>query len=374
MTLSRSINKATSKVKYVRSLFERLLILLDKKNQTYFPEHPQKNKLTILADQLKWIFQNKELSHYYYVYGQDRKTPEPTIEIMPYRRFTTIRDKANLNPAGTKFNYACVLRDKFLFGQFLKSLNVPTPKNLALIDTSGITWLSDMHRTPLDAIKDMEIDGFCKKLLGIQGEGAFPLKVAAGKIYSRDSELSIEGLRKQITALYLLQDRIKQHHTLSQLHPSSINTMRIITFNQGGEIEVFGAVLRMGANGSSVDNWNAGGISISIDINTGRLRGWGMYKPGYGGKVEVHPDSGITLPGFELPLFHESVALVSQVHRYLYGIHSIGWDVALTEEGPVVIEGNEDWGGGFTMRAVDNFRSRFLHLHERRRKKLSGLQ
>jgi hypothetical protein len=35
--------------------------------------------------------------------------------------------------------------------------------------------------------------------------------------------------------------------------------------------------------------------------------------------------------------------LAKKLHNELYGIHTAGWDIAIAENGPIVIEGNDNW-------------------------------
>ena len=54
--------------------------------------------------------------------------------------------------------------------------------------------------------------------------------------------------------------------------------------------------------------------------------------------------------------------MVLQVHEYFYGVHSIGWDIAISERGPVIIEANDDWDGAVAMALERNFRKRFFEM------------
>ena len=44
--------------------------------------------------------------------------------------------------------------------------------------------------------------------------------------------------------------------------------------------------------------------------------------------------------GYRLPYWNEVRELVKNVHAKLPDIKSIGWDVAITENGPILVEGN----------------------------------
>ncbi len=364
MKFHAPISAVAEKLSYTRKLFHDLNELVNDSSQTYFPDQQRKSRWSILRDQLLWIFRNKELNRYYYVYGLDRRYDKSSKEYLGYRKFRRMRDTANLHPKGLNFNYACIMRDKFVFGQFLKSLNIPTPKNIGLLNKQGITWIDGMKQTSYDQIARIDVDGFCKKLMGLKGEGAFALRTQNGEIFVGDKKLSVSALREKIQDEYLWQERVTQHHEMARLHPPSINTIRLLTFNNHGNIELFCGAMRIGTKGRPVDNWGAGGIAVGIDIATGTLRDYGKYKPGGGGRVYVHPNTGISLAGFKIPFYKESVKMVCDVHRYLYGIHSIGWDVAITENGPVLLEGNEGWDGSLNMSLEQNFKNRFLAMYK----------
>lgn len=370
MKVIKKLSAVTKIVTYPRKLILELADIVNNRQQTYFPELQQKSRWTIFREQLFWIIRNKEINRYYYVYGLDRKNEKKSPEIIGYKHFKKLRD-TNLHPPGINFNYACLLRDKFVFGQFIKSLNFPTPKNIALIDKKGITWLDNMQVQPLESLSQYnrgDVDGFCKKLSGLKGEGAFPLRFTGNKMFIGDNEITVEQLAKKIDGQYLLQQRLTQHPDMARMHPYSINTLRLLTFNNNGKIELFSAAFRVGTHKNSVDNWGAGGLAIGVDITTGKLRADGFLKPGGGGRLLSHPDSGITFLNYQIPFFEESAELVKKVHRYLYGIHSIGWDVAIMDNGPILIEANEGWDGSFAMCTDDHFKSRFLQMYNKENK------
>lgn len=172
-----------------------------------------------LARQFVVDHKTQRINRYYYIYGLDRKNVDTAKHVLSYRPFTKIRDSRNLKLEGMNFNYASVLRDKFVFGQFLSSLNIPTPKNIALMNSNDVTWLNTMQTDPLSSIANdpqTNINGFCKKLTGLQGLGAFPLRIAESKIYIDDVECSSSALSEKIDGKYLLQERIAQHPELEE--------------------------------------------------------------------------------------------------------------------------------------------------------------
>lgn len=99
----------------------------------------------------------------------------------------------------------------------------------------------------------------------------------------------------------------------------------------------------MGTNATgNVDNWAAGGLAIGIQ-NNGYLKKYGFYKPGYGTKTEKHPDSKIEFEKYKVPMLNEAYELSIKAHKFFYNVGAIGWDIAITEDGPVFVEGNDNF-------------------------------
>src|SRR5699024_4586331 len=53
---------------------------------------------------------------------------------------------------------------------------------------------------------------------------------------------------------YVVQEIIKQHPAVTKLHEGSINTLRIVTLFYKKKAHVLSSVIRMGVDGSRVDN------------------------------------------------------------------------------------------------------------------------
>ncbi len=85
-----------------------------------------------------------------------------------------------------------------------------------------------------------------------------------------------------------------------------------------------------------------GGVIVNIDTDTGKLEKYGFMKSQYGTIMEMHPYTGIKFEGITLPYIKEAVAQAIRFHSFL-NLHSIGWDIAITESGPYFIEGNDNW-------------------------------
>lgn len=102
------------------------------------------------------------------------------------------------------------------------------------------------------------------------------------------------------------------------------------------------AFVRMGMNRSLIDNASAGGCFAGVDLEQGTLiqNGFTLSEVGYS-VLERHPDTRVTFDGFAIPFFHE-VLLAAKRAAELTPLAVVGWDIAISENGPVLVEGNSN--------------------------------
>lgn len=137
----------------------------------------------------------------------------------------------------------------------------------------------------------------------------------------------------------LLEEVIPQHESMAALYPSSVNTVRMITYLQPtGTLVVIAAVLRIG-NGGVIDNFAAGGMFTMLD-EEGVARWPGVDKQS--NVYETHPVTGVTIPGFRVPRFTDILTMIDTAARRLPTVPYVGWDIAVTPDGPALIEANHN--------------------------------
>lgn len=136
----------------------------------------------------------------------------------------------------------------------------------------------------------------------------------------------------------VIEEIIVQAPEMEALHPGSLNTVRIPTIKTRTDTIIFHPRLRIGTGSSIVDNAASGGILAPIDSKTGVVSQRGITKLGQ--YCIVHPDSNVVLPGFRIPKWEQLVAMVKELADVVDGVHYVGWDCALTENGWIMIEGN----------------------------------
>jgi len=135
---------------------------------------------------------------------------------------------------------------------------------------------------------------------------------------------------------------IEQHSEINKIQSSSINSLRIITFVQDdGTIEIVSSLMRFGIGDSEVDNTTSGGMFIGIDHNTGTFKPFGLLTMQFGGdKLTHHPTSNFKFDGFKIPFYEEACQLCIDTLKYIPE-RWVGWDIAITPEGPTIIEAND---------------------------------
>ena len=136
-----------------------------------------------------------------------------------------------------------------------------------------------------------------------------------------------------------IEDSIVQHPALNRLYPNSVNSLRIITILDNNKVpHCIYMVQKMGYNGRIIDN---NGLFAPVDLETGKIK-----FPAHSGDTTrgvvytEHPDTHVKLLGYQIPFVKEAVDMCLKAALVVPQIRYIGWDVALTENGPVIIEGN----------------------------------
>lgn len=146
-------------------------------------------------------------------------------------------------------------------------------------------------------------------------------------------------LRKELIAdsYFLLEYYIYQHKALEKLYPESVNTLRVLTFvDENNDVIVLNTALKLG-NRSQRDNFSRGGLFSVPDEHGEIIR---PFVNKFGNIYETHPISGELLMGFQIPFYHEAIELCQRVALEVSGVRYVGWDVALTESGPILVDGS----------------------------------
>ena len=172
-----------------------------------------------------------------------------------------------------------------------------------------------------------------KPLDEMQGHGIY--KIAKG---------NAEKIGKLISMLqngsrYLLEEIVENVYALKAINPTSLNTVRVNTLrDRNSNIHFLNFVLRVGGANAEVDNFSSGGVIYPINKKLGIIDGPGMNKKGE--YFAYHPSTNMPMLGLNIPHFDKLKAFVKQMAILNPKAKLVGWDIAITETGFELIEGN----------------------------------
>jgi hypothetical protein len=139
---------------------------------------------------------------------------------------------------------------------------------------------------------------------------------------------------------FIAEEIIKQSDALAKFHPQSVNTLRLNTIRCKDEVVVWQCILRYGRGGNVVDNAHFGGCFSVIDDNGYAVAAGDVERHTF----TVHPDTGVPLTGFKVPDWEKACKLVRHLATKVGGLRYIGWDLAHTDNGWILVEANTSPG------------------------------
>jgi hypothetical protein len=154
----------------------------------------------------------------------------------------------------------------------------------------------------------------------------------------------------ELSSGIIIQRRMFDSAPLAKLSGRrGLQTMRINTLlDADRRVSILFYMIKILAGSTITDNFSLGTTGNLIaygDPDEGILRGAvSIHECGSGMKeVSVHPDTAIPFDGFRLPYWSEAIDLVKAAQRRFPELRTLGWDVAITEDGPALIEANARW-------------------------------
>ena len=161
----------------------------------------------------------------------------------------------------------------------------------------------------------------------------------------------IKNLIRSSEKDYIVQALVKQHPALEHVHQGSLNTIRVCTLMLDDGVHVLSAVLRMGVNKSRIDNVTAGGISAAIKFD-GKLDKY-AYTYYTGERFDKHPQ-GLVFEGYEIPSYHKLIDTVKLLAQTIGNFRLVSWDMAIDEDGDVLLIEANMRKGGINLHQFDN--------------------
>lgn len=323
-----------------------------KKTRAFLKDKNKKNIFRIIKEVIIITLRLRCIPTHYLTSFLYRKNIENYLDYLSMKEMLAVHSSSHIHtPEGFQ-----VLDNKLLFHEHFSKLGLNLPKKLAN-NFKNIWFVEQKTRVKnieifakedfVTAIKyifqEVGCDAiFIKPLYSSGGHGA--IKVTKGIFTATQSESLNQAFHTIINGFYIFQENINQHHELSRINASSLNTIRIDTLKSfSKKPEVISAYLRMGRSGKVVDNLMSGGIYAGIDIRSGKLHPIAFSKLEAGGAVfSKHPDSGVEFKDFSIPYFDKVKEMACEAAN-LITEKLVGWDIAVSSDGPVLIEGNGNY-------------------------------
>lgn len=247
-----------------------------------------------------------------------------------------------------------LLTNKLVSQSYLAAYGLPTIAPLAIFAPNMLLVSDRLLRTRAE-LRAFLLDAanypiFGKPIEGFQSLGALALlgcDAACGELVAvGDRRLTIDAalddIEKHYSAGYLFQKMVKPHRNLISVIGERLATLRILTIATPDGPKAFRAGWKLPAAGNVADNfWRPGNMLAGLDFETGRIE---RVTSGVGFEmtnVTHHPDTGAALIGLAVPDWERMKATAVEGAKLLRHFGVIGWDMAPTDNGPVIVEANE---------------------------------
>lgn len=180
-------------------------------------------------------------------------------------------------------------------------------------------------------------DCIVKPIGGHSGSGIY--KICKTEMSSLSDESLRKVFKEYIEEKRLIEECIFACNEIESFHPTSLNTIRVVTISRGEVVRFIGAILRMGAHNSFVDNTHAGGIFAQINLDSGIIESDGVDMAG--NRYAVHPDTLKVIKGFRIPHWQKVMDTCKKACVQMPNICFAGWDICILSNGKIeLIEGN----------------------------------
>ena len=321
-----------------------------------------KNILIILFPHIKWIVKFKNANKKAKVNGFTKKVWAFRKGFYPYtvdvceinshnkHEFINERFFEDLHPINGK--YSSIIDNKLFLPFLFKDYPELIPEyyfllnkgRLIKIEKDGNEW-----QDVLELLKSKKILAL-KRMGGSQGQGFIILEHRNNQFLFNKEPVGLKYLNSFLNKLdeYLITEYVDQADYSAKINNDSVNTVRYVCARDLKKHKFFIArsYHRFGRKGSYVDNLGSrkGGISVMIDIDSGKLKNIGLFK--HNGKLEkitgkiVHPDSKQIITGISIPDWNRITQRVLEFLDHMSFLKFAALDIVITNKGFKVLEIN----------------------------------
>jgi hypothetical protein len=334
-----------------KNLYDQYKILDYTLNPTYINKSVAlKSKFRIYSELINWYYKYGERNKMYFAWGLHEKG-KLLSDYISRKEFLKIKSKAERHLLKTNnislLNYDVITKDKFVANSFLSANNIPCIPHYGIVIRGQFYPTDNSDIDNLDLLLDKEKGIVFKNITLEFSEGFIIYQKKDDVIFMNSKENSLSELKKILgSGVWLVQKKISSHKALRMINNSALNTTRIVTIrDKKGPVYLTG--FQAFARGAAVtDSGSDGSIYVGVDIEKECLKEYGLYNTGDPVCTFLikHPDSDIIFKDYKIPFLKEAIQLCIKAHNLLYNNFIIGWDVAITDDGPFIVEANEKPG------------------------------
>lgn len=245
-----------------------------------------------------------------------------------------------------------LIKDKFLFYKHCSEFDIPV---VPTFDLDGF-----FGEITTGAVEDILKKGrlFLKPVDSAHGHGALVAKRDQEGSWAFNDQVGTLGdlyafcQSNKTYRNWIVQPVLETHPDLiPPCSPSCLSTVRVVTIRSESIVKVLYAVLKVGSGETQIDNFSLGSTGnglAAVDIESGKLgclrlsvsKTWPSIK-----SYEVDPGSGVRMSDITVPHWQEVKHLLIKAHNTFSDFKSLGWDVAITDNGVYILEANTNYGG-----------------------------
>ncbi len=249
----------------------------------------------------------------------------------------------NLGPTPINQQQRSIIDDKKVFADFCDKHQLATPPILALLHNEGNKQQSNrsLSKEPGHSI-------FVKPRHGARGEGCMLWQYRGANHYSQPNGIQLSwpevasSLEQHSEFCdFIMQPLLKNHSAIEDLSLNALSCIRLLTgLTPEGKIEAIAATFKMPLRQNQIISNH--GLNSPIDLQQGILGPAVRYRP-LTATFDQHPETEGQITGRILPHWPQALALALRAHKNLQSYVFLGWDLALTPAGPMLLEGNAGW-------------------------------
>lgn len=251
--------------------------------------------------------------------------------------------------------------DKLLFHSIMASAGFPLPELLAVVHPTrslpGVRCLRSVDEAVMFLSAREHYPLFAKPIEGIYSLAVLNADSITEGIIALRGLLQTAPVKDVADALivgntgFLIQRRLEPAVEIASAYGDRLWSVRMLVLLTPTGPVVHRATAKIPTGVNPADNyWRHGNLLGALDLTRGSIlrvvTGWADQFH----VIETHPDTGATLIGAEIPYWREAIDLVMATSPLLPGISTQSWDIAITKQGPVILEVN--YGGDLNLSQI----------------------